>query len=436
MTCLVFNLLGLRMEDVSTRILWAYVFDRRDFRFVSGNVNEMILHLIFAASAIAVAYVYLGYPALLLLFSGKKRLVPPQAAVLPRITFLISAYNERRLIATKLRNTLSLDYPSDHMQILVISDCSGDGTDEVVKSFAPQGVQLIRQTKRLGKSAGLNTGVSRATGEILVFSDANAMYQSDAVRQLVRHFSDEHVGYVVGDARYVEASCQSPSAHSEGLYWKLETWLKQKESDFGSVVGGDGAIYAIRRELFTPLLPTDINDFLNPLQIISHGYRGVFEPAAVCFEEAGDSFEKEFRRKVRIISRSLNAVRRAPVVVLPWKQPRHWLALMSHKLLRWFVPVFLLALLLIPVLFLRLPVYRAVLEVQLVFYALGMVGFVIKKRRTVPRIFALPYYFCLVNIASLFGIVKFFCGSLTPTWETIRQETRANQDSSGSLSPS
>src|SRR5262249_37217864 len=160
---------------------------------------------------------------------------------------------------------------------------------------------------------------------------------STAIRRLVKHFFHARVGYVVGNACYRAAANQQPSAKSEGLYWGLETWLKQKESQFGSVVGGDGAIYAIRRELFSPLLPTDINDFLNPMQIILQGYNGVYEQQAICFEDAGDSFAKEFSRKVRIISRSMNALRRVPAVLYPWNQSRHWFALVSHKLLRWFV---------------------------------------------------------------------------------------------------
>jgi cellulose synthase/poly-beta-1,6-N-acetylglucosamine synthase-like glycosyltransferase len=273
----------------------------------------------------------------------------------------------------------------------------------------------------MGKSAGLNLGVRQALGNILVFSDANAMYEPDSIRLLVRHFSDPRVGYVVGNARYVEHLGQAASAGSEGLYWKLETWLKEKESDFGSVVGGDGAIYAIRRELFTPLRPTDINDFLNPLQIIVRGYRGSYDRAAICYEEAGDSFAKEFRRKVRIISRSLNAVRRAPRTLLPWTQPRHWLALVSHKVLRWLAPVFLLVLFLVSICLWQSHYYRATLFFQMAFYLLALMGWLLQKRNQCPRVLYLPYYFCLVNLASLFGVVKFLSGSMSPTWQTIRE---------------
>jgi len=390
-------------------------------------MRNLVFDILFVASAALILYVYAGYPLLLLLLARRRPPPAADSAAPPKVTLLVSAYNERGVIAQKLRNALALDYPAGQLEIVVVSDCSDDGTDELVREFAPQGVRLVRQAERLGKSAGLNLGVSQATGDILIFSDANAIYEPDALRQLVRHFHDARVGYVVGNARYTESAGQ-PSAESEGLYWKLETWLKEKESAFGSVVGGDGAIYAIRRELFTPLRSTDINDFLNPLQIIARGYRGVYEPQAICYEEAGDSFEKEFRRKVRIISRSLNAIRRAPAVLLPWVQPRHWLALLSHKVLRWFVPVFLILALLAPLGHWSSPLLRVAFFLQIACYVLALAGWAIEKRGNAPRLFYLPYYFCLVNLAALFGICKLFSGSLSPTWQTIRQEPAAAQD--------
>ncbi len=392
-------------------------------------MKSLIFGTVFWLASSLVAYVYIGYPLLLALFCRRRNgPLSSNEALLPRVTLLISAYNERGVIKEKLCNSLALDYPRDLFEVIVISDCSDDGTDEIVAQYAMFGVRLVRQSQRLGKSAGLNLGVRQATGEILVFSDANAIYQSDAIRQLVGHFADPRVGYVVGNARYTDTPGQPASAESEGLYWKLETWLKRKESEFGSVVGGDGAIYAIRREFFTPLRPTDINDFLNPLQIIARGHRGVFEPAAVCYEEAGDSFAKEFRRKVRIVSRSLNAISRAPGVLLPWTQPRHWFALISHKLLRWFVPFFLILSLCSSLALWSRPFYKYAALLQLVFYSLALGGLTVVRRHRSIRIFYLPYYFCVVNLASLIGIMKSFRGSLSPTWQTVRHDSLTQLD--------
>jgi cellulose synthase/poly-beta-1,6-N-acetylglucosamine synthase-like glycosyltransferase len=381
-----------------------------------------ILQVLFWGAAAVVVYVYVGYPLLLAVLARARNLNShDERRGTPRVTLLISAFNERAVIEAKLANAIALDYPKEFIEIIVVSDCSDDGTDEIVLRQAKQGVRLVRLSERSGKSVGLNLGVSQSTGELLVFSDANAMYQPDAIRYLVCHFADPNVGYVVGNARYTQLASKAASSESEGLYWKLETWLKQKESDFGSVVGGDGAIYAIRKELFTPLLPTDINDFLNPLQIISRRYRGVYDARAVCYEEAGDSFEKEFGRKVRIVSRALNATLRAPAVLLPWTQPRHWFALISHKILRWFVPVFLIVLMITALCLWQSPFYRLAALLQAFFYLLAGLGWILQKRSKCPKLLYLPYYFCLVNLASLFGIFKLLTGSLSPTWQTIRQ---------------
>lgn len=388
---------------------------------------------VFWTAATIIAYTYVGYPLLLYVMTRQRRSISPAGSAWPRVTLIISAYNEKEVMAEKLLNALELDYPRDLLEILVVSDASDDGTDEIVTGFEDQNVRLIRQTQRLGKSAGLNLGVGQAHGEIIIFSDANALYEPSAIRNLVRHFSEPRAGYVVGNARYSERPGQTASAESEGIYWRLETWLKEKESLFGSVVGGDGAIYAIRRELFTPLLVTDINDFLNPLQIVSKGYRGVYDKSAVCYEEAGDSFGKEFRRKVRIVSRSINAVFRAPRVLLPWTQPRHWLALVSHKALRWLAPVFLLILFVATLALVKIPFYQIALWMQGVFYGMALAGWKLERRIAAPRFLYLPLYFCVVNLAALLGLFRFLTGSLAPTWETIRQRPQQGEDSHLSL---
>jgi cellulose synthase/poly-beta-1,6-N-acetylglucosamine synthase-like glycosyltransferase len=382
---------------------------------------HILLRLVFWLSGGLLFYVYFGFPLFLLLF-GRRRgsRTPCPEESLPSVSLLISAYNESAVIGQKLVNSLALDYPTDLLQITVVSDCSDDGTDEIVKTFASKGVQLVRQMERNGKAAGLNLGFQNATGEILVFSDANAIYQPDAIRRLVAHFFDPEVGYAVGSARYVDSENLVSSADSEGLYWKFESWVKERESNFGSVVGGDGALYAIRRGLYEPLRPTDINDLLHPLQIIVKGYRGVYEPAAICYETAGGSFEKEFRRKVRIVSRSFNAVRRAWPVLLPWNQFRHWLCLLSHKILRWAAPFFMLLLAVSSALLWSTPFYRVVVVLQALFCSLALIGWFTKGKG--PRLIYLPYYFCVVNLASFLGLMKSLGGSLSSTWQTVRHD--------------
>lgn len=413
---------------------------RTDLQEINGlrqrlekQMREELLRTLFWTSSGLVAYVYAGYPlaagCLAWLRTVSAPAEPTLCAPLPSVSLIISAFNEDAVIADKLLNSLALDYPPDLLEIIVVSDASTDRTDEIVTDFASPRIRLVRQHTRLGKSAGINAGMSLAGGHVVVFSDANAIFERDALAKLLKHFRNPGVGYVVGSARYRNRSGQPASADSEGLYWRLETWLKQKESCFASVVGGDGAIYAIRRDLFTQLRPTDINDLLNPLQIIAKGYRGVYEPEAICYEDAGDSFRKEFRRKVRIVSRSIGAVVREPRVLLPWCQFPHWFCLVSHKLLRWFAPLFLAAVLGSSVMLWQTPLYRAATIVQLTFYGIAALAAVLGPRRVASRILYLPYYFCLVNLASVAGIVKFVRGSLSPTWETVRHGESAREAS-------
>jgi len=233
------------------------------------------------------------------------------------------------------------------------------------------------------------------------------------------------VGYVVGNACYADKASPAPSVEAEGLYWKLETWMKKQESAFESVVGGDGAIYAIRRDLYSPLRPTDINDFMNPLQIIDKGYRGLFEPGAISYEDTAENFEKEFRRKVRIVSRALNALRRVPGVLNPLRNPRHWLLLVSHKLLRWLAPFFLLLTFATSLLLWESPIYRLAFLLQIAFYAVAAAGWILPSSRSTWRVFSLAYYFCLVNLASLIGCVKCFRGDLSATWTPPRHSLQS-----------
>jgi cellulose synthase/poly-beta-1,6-N-acetylglucosamine synthase-like glycosyltransferase len=385
--------------------------------------TELIARCIFWLSFVVLAYVYVGYPlALALLTAFKKRVSASEPTSWPKVTLIISAFNEQEVIETKLRNTLELDYPKPLLEIIVVSDSSSDATDEIVSRFEPNGVILVRQTVRLGKSAGLNLGVSRATGHVVVFSDANALYQRDAIRHLSKHFVDPRIGYVVGNARYMEKASDTHSAQAEGLYWRLETWLKKKESLFYSVIGGDGAIYAIRRDLYSPLEATDISDFLNPLQIVASGYLGVFESAAVSYEETAESFRKEYRRKIRIVSRSLNALRRVPGIMNPFRLSRHWFLLVSHKLLRWFAPIFMVMALISSAFLLRFPLFRLILGLQVAFYALAILGWFSAESKQAWKILSFAYYFCLVNIASLIGCVKCLRGDLSGVWTPPRQK--------------
>jgi cellulose synthase/poly-beta-1,6-N-acetylglucosamine synthase-like glycosyltransferase len=389
-----------------------------------------VVFALFWASLLLLAYPYLGYPPVLYLLARWFPARPEQSLAaddLPAVTLIISAYNEERVIDAKLGNALGLDYPADRLEVLVVSDASDDRTDAIVREWQARDprVALVRQEERRGKSSGLNLALGRASGEIVAFSDANAMYRADALRELARPFRDPSVGYVVGAALYNTGSGSAATA-SEGLYWRLELLLKRLESRFFAVVGGDGAIYAIRRSLFWQLREDDINDFVNPLQIVAAGYRGVFNPDAVCFEDAAEEFAKEFRRKRRIVNRTWRAVRRYGGALRLREHGRFLFCLWSHKVIRWFgLPM--LALVLVADLAIVAtdpsPLYALILLGTLGGIVLALLGLRLDRRGLpMPRLVYLPYYFLLVNLAALLGIWDEARGVRHAVWTHVRSD--------------
>ena len=372
---------------------------------------------VLALSAGALIYVFLLYPLLLLALvrlRGPRPVVKGSAT--PRVSLVISAYNEAESIAQKIENSLSLDYPRDLLEIAIVSDASDDGTDAIVRSFADRGVRLFRQDERRGKTAGLNRVVPEVSGEIVVFSDANAMYQPDAIRMLVRNFADTAVGCVTGEARYLSGG-RSAASVAERLYWRYEMALKRLETAVGSVVGGDGAIYAIRRALWRTLPDDAINDFLNPLQIVGAGWRGVYEPEAVCYEETAGNARREYKRRVRIVSRSWRAVFQAEGVLNPLRVGFFAFSLLSHKVLRWMTGVFLVTAAASMVVL----GWQEVQAVRVLLTAMAVVvGLLVLVSARARRMAALPVYYLIVSTASIVGIAKGSFGRVSGVWTTPR----------------
>ena len=367
-------------------------------------------------------YVYFGYPALLwLLTLTRPSRTHRISDITPSASLVVSCYNEAGVIREKLDNALALDYPKEKLEIIVVSDGSDDGTDEIVKEYRDQGIQLIRQEGRLGKTMGLNLALEAATGEVVVFSDANAMYAVDAIRMLVRNFADEQVGYVVGAALYTDGG-EGASAQNENLYWRYELAIKLMESRLHSVVGGDGAIYGIRRALWEPLQQRDINDFVNPLQIVAKGYRGIFEPEAKCFEETAGSFDKEIARKERIVNRSIRGLMRVKRVMCPRYSGFFAFEVISHKLLRWLIPLFLV----IGIGSSTLLASQALWPFQLITSGallLALIAFQGERANDKSKLaiwISVPYYFVMVNVYAIRGTISALLGKTQVTWNNAR----------------
>jgi cellulose synthase/poly-beta-1,6-N-acetylglucosamine synthase-like glycosyltransferase len=366
-----------------------------------------------------VAYVYVGYPALVAVLARlRPRPVRKDAAHTPTVSFLIAAYNEAPAIAGKLDNTLALDYPRDRLEIIVVSDGSTDRTDDIVRTDYAGRAKLLRLEGRLGKTHGQNEVAKVAGGDILVFSDATTMYQPACLRALVANFADPEVGLVTGDVLY---GLETGAAADRGraAYWNYESFLRMQESTFHSVLGAAGCVYALRRRLYTPLPPDVISDVVQTVKVVQQGYRAVVEPTALVYEPAESrGIGEELERRARVIARGLRGkwYLRDFFLAHPWFC---WQVL-SHRILRWSVPVFLIVAFMANLFLLDRPFYQLTFVAQAAFYATAVVGWLLERRRVHLPGISIPLYFCLVNIAPLLAVRSLLRGERKVTWETGR----------------
>lgn len=381
----------------------------------------------FWGSLFAVLYAYAGYPAVLWLLArlaGREGPAQPaQPMSLPRVTVLISAYNEEKVIGEKIANTLALDYPRNLLEIVVISDGSSDRTCEIVAAHAHEGVVLRHYEGRIGKTACLNLAVPLATGGIVVFSDANSQYGRESLGALLEPFRDEHVGFVTGWTRYGSGTAAGGGGSlGLGLYSRLELLTKELESRLGSCVGADGAIFAIRRELYRPLSAHDINDLVIPLSINLQGYRGVLQPSAICFENDAGSAKGEFHRQVRITSRTIRALMNYRQLLNPFRFGLLSFEIFSHKICKFLVPLFLLALLAANLpLASRGPLYLAALLAQGAFYAGAIAAAFVSSNAFLSRLTDAARTFVVVNAAIAVAWIKYFQGETFTTWSPTKR---------------
>lgn len=384
----------------------------------------MVLEAVFWVSVLAVAYAYVGYPAVLWLLS---RFRPPatkgagHGTRLPAVSLIVSAFNEEQVIGQKIENALSLDYPKALLEIVVVSDGSSDRTCEIVLGFARRGVVLRHYEGRIGKTACLNQALPLAAGSIVVFSDANSVYEAGALKALLRPFEDPAVGFVTGWTRYASAEGAS-RPDSLGVYARLELLTKALESRLGSCIGADGAIFAIRKELYTPLRDYDINDFVIPLSINRQGYRGVLQREAVCVENDAGSAKAEFQRQVRITNRTLRAIINYRQLLNPRRFGLLSFELFSHKLCRFLVPAFLVAAVASNLLLAeRGGFFLAALVAQGVFYVAAATAALLPKAGILSHVAETAKSFVVVNAAIALAWVKYFQGESYTTWSPTKR---------------
>ena len=382
---------------------------------------QLLFLVVFGISALALIYTYVGYPLLLLALSSIRTKPIAKGMCRPSVTVIITAYNEERDLRAKIENTLSLLYDATLLDVIVASDCSTDRTDEIVRSFSDQNVKLHRQTERLGKTAAQNAAVELAKGDIILFSDATTLYEADVLDVIVPNFADPTVGCVAGKLIYVDPR-DSGVGKGARSYWGYETFLKTHESRICSLIGASGCLYAVRRSAYVPLYNEACSDFIIATKMVEQGLRAVYEPAAVCWEETNDQADKELKMRVRVITQTYTDLWRHRHMINPLRSGFYAVQLISHKILRYLVPVFLILLFISSgVLAIDSLFFRLVLIAQFAFYLTAAAGWLALRLGVKSGIIVFPQYFVLANWAALHAFYKFVRGERYARWEPIRE---------------
>jgi biofilm PGA synthesis N-glycosyltransferase PgaC len=359
---------------------------------------------IFWIAVVGTAYVYAGYPFVLMVWRKLARRPVRKRYQEPSVSIVIAMHNEIESVHRKMRNCFELDYPAERLQIIVALDAPTDGTDALVRAYAAKGVDIVYSPVRRGKAASVNDGVMAARGDILVFADAKQCFESDALRELVANFADESVGAVSGELVLLDShSCEA--REGVGAYWRYEKALRAMESDIHSVPGATGAIYAVRRSLFTPLpRATLLDDVVTPMRIVLGGHRAVFDSAARAYDAVAEN-GREYDRKTRTLTGNYQLITQMPELLAPWRNPI-LVQFVSHKVGRLVVPYCMVALF-ISNLFLVHGVYLAALVGQVLVYGLAAAGWRMRIRGAA----LLPYTFVLMNWAAVTGLYRFMRGT-------------------------
>lgn len=369
-----------------------------------------------------IVYTYVGYGVIIYILSklrGEATLPStPSDNDLPEVTLLIAAYNEERFIASKIENSLALAYPPEKLNVWIVTDGSTDKTLEIATGYSR--VKTFHTPERSGKIHAVNRVIKLITTPIVIFSDANTVLNSAAVKNIVRHFQDDKVGGVSGEKKIKMNEADNASGAGEGIYWKYESALKKMDSQLSTAIGAAGELFALRTHLYnTPEPDTIIEDFVTSMKIVSLGYRFVYEPDAYATETASATIKDEWKRKVRISAGGIQAVLRMPEFFNPFRYGIISWQYISHRVLRWTVtPLALLLVLLANVLlFNRSFLYQLTLYGQLVFYLIALTGHFMREKKIAVKGFFVPYYFCMMNLSVFAGVGRLIRNQQSAVWE-------------------
>lgn len=379
--------------------------------------------IVFWASLFTLLYTYGVYPLLIFGLSKIKSRTPTRndELELPFLTVIIAAYNECAFIRQKIENTQALDYPAERKKIIVVTDGSDDGTPEIVRTF--HDVTLFHQAERKGKIHAVNRVMPSVTTPITVFSDANTILNVDALKKLARHFVDKNVGGVAGEKRIIKKNTDNSAGSGEGLYWRYESFIKQCDSNFRTIVGAAGELFCVRTKLYEPP-PSNIiiEDFYLSMQIVAKGYRFIYESEAYATEAASATLRDEWKRKVRISAGGLQAIVKLAHLLNPFRYGMISFQYVSHRVLRWTLAPLSLVLILVCNFFLCSDkFYFCLLLGQLLFYAAVALGYWFRDANIAIKGFFAPFYFAMMNCAVYAGAIRFFRGRQSVVWEKTQR---------------
>ncbi len=371
-----------------------------------------------------VIYTYIGYGLLIYCLVLIKRFkfsrIPNKVSFYePMVSFVIPCFNEADILENKIANCRLLDYPSDKLHIIFVTDGSTDHFKEVLKKYPD--ILLLHEDIRAGKTAAENRAMYFVKTPIVIFSDANTNVNSEAIRNMVKHFANQQIGCVSGEKRILKNKSDKASTAGEGMYWKYESILKKLDSAFNCSVGATGELVAFKSSLYTNL-PSDtiLDDFMQSMQIAAAGYKIIYEPAAFTTETASLTVKEELKRKIRIATGSWQSMQRLAGILKFRKTPLLFFQFISHKVLRWTVSPMLIVTIFLASINLSMEgswFYDLLCYLQIFFYLAAFSGYLLENKKTRFTILFVPYYFCMMNYAAIIGFKNFLSTKQTGIWE-------------------
>jgi len=389
------------------------------------------IEIIFWALIFIVFYAYVGYGILLFFLVKLKRILSSKKQLLadyePEVTLFIAAYNEKDFVEAKVKNSGELEYPSEKLRQVWVTDGSNDGTPDLLRQFSD--VVVHHNPERNGKIGAMNRGMKLVTTTIVVFCDANTMLGKESIRRIVRLFSDPKVGCVSGEKRIFSKEKDGAAGAGEGLYWKYESMLKKWDAELYSVVGAAGELFAIRTELFQEVeKDTLLDDFIISLRVAQKGYTIQYDPEAYAIETASANVKEELKRKIRISAGGIQSVVRLWSLLNFFKYGTLSFQYISHRVLRWTLAPLSLLLLLPAGLILAVNegitdfgFYSVLFWLQILFYCAALLGWYLENKSIKVKILFVPYYFFIMNLSVFLGLKRYLKGSQSVNWERAKR---------------